>query len=69
MSDVSSDEQLPGLLGSVVAQIAASQPDSEETQSVVELLKRNPPAETAVQLAAFPKVSCDVPSDASIPCA
>ena len=56
MSDVSSDEQLPGLLGSVVAQIAASQPDSEETQSVVELLKRNPPAETAVQLAEFPKV-------------
>lgn len=46
MPDTNENSQLPEPLGSVVARIAATQPDAQETRSVVEALRQNPPNES-----------------------
>ena len=48
------DERLPEPLGSVVTQIAATEPDPNETQAVVEALKRHAPTESVVKRANAP---------------
>ncbi len=49
MPNAMTDESLPEPLGSVVAQIAATQPDAEESLAVIETLKRTPPANHVTQ--------------------